>query len=69
MSKKAKIKKLEKKLKALKKRTTTDCVTLTNPNNSNEQVTLSFVDGIVKFNKITKSEETTTVEISEVTFN
>jgi hypothetical protein len=33
-----------------------------------KQVTLSFVDGIVKYSKIVTSEQTEIKEISEITF-
>ncbi|CAD0004482.1 MULTISPECIES: hypothetical protein [Flavobacterium] len=69
MSSKKKIKKLKKQLKQLRQILKKDCLTITNSENENEQVTLSFIDGIFRFSKTIKSEQTDTTEISEVTFN
>jgi hypothetical protein len=68
MPQKNKIKKLKKRLKGLELIINSNCLTITNSANENEKVTLSFVDGIVKFSKIVTSEQTEIKEISEITF-
>lgn len=62
-------KKLKKRIKRLEKIINSNCLTITNSANENEKVTLSFVDGVVKFSKIVKSSQIDIKEISEVTFN
>lgn len=68
MSKLKGIKKLKKRVKSLEKIINSNCLTITNSANENEKVTLSFVDGIVKYSKIVTSELTEIKEISEITF-
>lgn len=62
-------KQIKKRLKRLEKLLSKNCLTLYNSANENESITLSFVDNVVQMKKITKSEQTTTEEVSEVTFN
>ncbi|WP_268846724.1 hypothetical protein [Flavobacterium aestivum] len=64
-----KLKKLNKRLEKLEEIITSDCITITNSENDKEQITLSFVNGVVAFKKITKTEIIETKDISEVTFN
>jgi hypothetical protein len=63
MSKKKKIKNLKKRLKSLELIINCNCLTITNSANENEKVTLSFVDGIVKYSKIITSKQTDIKEI------
>lgn len=69
MSKRKQIRKLKKRLKKLESMLSKNCLTITNSANENESITLSFVDGVVQIKKITKSEQTTSEEVSEITFN
>ncbi len=69
MSKTKQIKKLKKRLKKQESMLSKNCLTITNSANENESVTLSFINGVVQMKKIIKSEQITTEEVSEITFN